>query len=80
MIIKRESVGGRTVSITYPAVNGLYCIETTEYAPDWCYPWEIREDGTRACAYSFASNRKQALSIYEEMLVREKMNARRTEQ
>lgn len=75
MIIKQETVNGRTVAITYPAHNGLFCIEVTEHAPDWCYPWEIRDDGTRACAWTYANNRKQALEIYSEMVTREKMNA-----
>lgn len=75
MVIKSEIVGSRTVAIKYPVANGLYCVEVAEDAKGWCYPWEVRQDGTRACAYSYASNKKQADAIFSEMVTREKMMA-----
>lgn len=75
MVIKTETVGKRTVAIHFPVYNGLYCVEVAEDATGWCYPWEIREDGMRVCAYSYANNRKQANAIFSEMVTREKMMA-----
>ena len=75
MVIKCETVGSRTIAIKYPVCNDLYCVEIAEDAKGWCYPWEIRQDGTRACAYSYASSRKQALAIFSEMVTKEKMHA-----
>lgn len=75
MIIKQETVGKRTVEILYPAYNGLYCIETKEPAGGWCYPWEVRKDGTRVCEVRQANNRRTALEIFSEMVTREKLYA-----
>jgi len=75
MVIKSETVGSRTVAIRYPAYNGLYLVEVSEDAKGWCYPWEIRKDGTRVCAYCNVSSKKQALECFGEMVTREKMMA-----
>ena len=75
MVIKQEKVGERIIAILYPAHNGLYCVETKEYAPNWCMPWEVRHDGYSCCSYSYATNRKQAMAIFNEMVTREKMYA-----
>lgn len=75
MVIKSETVNSRTVAIKYPVYDGLWCVELYEDATDWCDPWEIRQDGTRLCAYSYASNKKQADAIFSEMVTREKMMA-----
>lgn len=79
MIVKQEQVENKRIAIKQ-AHDHMYCVEVAQYAPDWCYPWEVQSDGWRACKYAFAPTIEQETLIFNEFVTVEKMHAKKEEQ
>lgn len=54
-------------TITETSTDGFW-IEIQEYAPGWCYPWELTEDGWRTVSATGRKTIEEAETAFDNLV------------